>query len=53
LQTTLERYATLYNDHLPQRVLAHRTPRQAMEQWRKDHPEIFVSRLKNQTGLDN
>lgn len=52
LQTTLERYAKLYNDHLPQRALGHRTPRQAMDLWRKSHPEIFVRRLKNQTGLD-
>lgn len=41
LQTTIERYAKLYNDHLPQRALGHRTPRQAMAQWRKDHPELF------------
>lgn len=34
LQATLERYARLYNDHLPQRARGHRTPRQAMEQWR-------------------
>lgn len=53
LQTTLERYAKLYNDHLPQRALGHRTPRQAMDLWRKNHPEIFVRQLKNQTGLDN
>lgn len=52
LQTTLERYAKLYNDHLPQRALGHRTPRQTMDLWRKNHPEIFVRRLKNQTGLD-
>jgi hypothetical protein len=52
LQTTLERYAKLYNDHLPQRALSHRTPRQAMDPWRTNHPEIFVRRLKNQTGLD-
>lgn len=52
LQTTLERYAKLYNDHLPQRALGHRTPRQAMDLWRKNHPEIFVRQLKNQTGLD-
>ncbi|THD06781.1 IS481 family transposase [Metallibacterium scheffleri] len=53
LQTTLERYAKLYNDHLPQRALGHRTPRQAMDLWRKNHPEIFVRQLKNQTGLDS
>ena len=32
LQTTLERYIKLYNDHLPQRVPGHRTPRQAVAQ---------------------
>ena len=52
LQTTLQRYAKLYNDHLPQRALGHRTPRQAMEHWRKDHPELFLRRMNNQTGLD-
>ena len=52
LQTTLQRYAKLYNDHLPQRALGHRTPRQAMEHWRKDHPELFFRRMNNQTGLD-
>ena len=53
LQTTLERYARLYNDQLPQRALGHRTPLQDMDLWRKNHPEIFVRRLKNQTGLDS
>lgn len=52
LQTTLERYAKLYNDHLPQRALGHRTPRQAIAQWRSERPELFVRKLNNQTGLD-
>ncbi len=52
LQTTLERYVKLYNDHLPQRALGHKTPLQALRAWRKDRPELFVRRSKNQTGLD-
>ncbi len=52
LQAPLERHAKIYNGHLPQCALGHRTPRQAMERWREDHPELFVRRSKNQTGLD-
>ncbi len=53
LQTTLERYEKLYNEHLPQRALGHQTPLQAIRAWRKDRPELFVRRPKNQTGLDS
>jgi transposase InsO family protein len=53
LQTTIERYVTLYNEHLPQRALAHQTPLQALRAWRKDRPELFVKNIKNQTGLDS
>ncbi len=52
LQTTLERYEKLYNEHLPQRVLGHQTPLQAIRAWCKDRPELFVRRPKNKTGLD-
>ncbi|WEN15089.1 IS481 family transposase [Rhodanobacter sp. AS-Z3] len=53
LQTTLERYQTLYNEHLPQKALGHKTPVQAIRAWRKERPELFVRKLKNQTELDN
>ena len=53
LQTTIERYVKLYNDHLPQRALGHQTPLQALRIWRKDRPEMFVRRPNNQAGLDN
>ena len=53
LQTTLERYEKLYNEHLPQRALGHKTPLQAVRSWLKDRPELFVRRPKNQTGLDS
>ena len=53
LQTTIERYVKLYNDHLPQRALGHQTPRQAVQAWREKQPGLFVRKLKNQTGLDS
>ena len=52
LQTTIERYATLYNDHLPQKALGHKTPLQAMRTWREQKPELFIRKPKNQAGLD-
>lgn len=49
LHTTIERYVKLYNDdHLPQRALGHKTPRQALRAWRKDRPELFVRRPNKQ-----
>jgi transposase InsO family protein len=53
LQTTIERYVKLYNEHLPQKALGHMTPLKAMRAWRDRKPELFVRRTKNQTGLDN
>ncbi|WHZ12813.1 MAG: Mobile element protein [Burkholderiaceae bacterium] len=32
-EATLLRYVWLYNEHLPQKNLDHRTPMQAMKQW--------------------
>lgn len=52
LQTTIERYAKRYNDHLPQKALGHKTPRQGMLAWRAKQPELFVRKLKNQARLD-
>ena len=42
LATTIARYAILYNQHIPQKALAHRTPLEAARQWQKDKPELFV-----------
>ena len=53
LRTTIERYARLYNDHLPQKALGHRTPLQALRTWHTDRPELFLRRPKNQSGLDS
>ncbi len=53
LQTTIERYVKLYNDHLPQKALGHKTPLQAMRTWRQNRPELFVRKIHNQAGLDS
>jgi transposase InsO family protein len=53
LQTTIARYAKLYNEHLPQRAIGHKTPLQAMRLWRDQRPDLFVRRPKNQTALDS
>ena len=41
LQTTLRRYVWLYNHHLPQKPLGHRSPMAAMKQWYAERPELF------------
>ena len=53
LQSTLQRYEKLYNEHLPQRALGNKTPLQAVREWQSKRPELFVRRPKNQTGLDS
>ena len=52
LETTLERYVTLYNHHIPQRALNHQTPIQALQEWQKKKPDLFVKDVYNLTGLD-
>ncbi|RXZ45045.1 IS481 family transposase [Crenobacter cavernae] len=53
LGDTLERYVLLYNQHLPQLALQHRTPIQAMKEWQKQRPELFKKRVSNRPGLDS
>jgi len=50
LATTTDRYAILYNQHIPQKALAHRTPLEAARQWQKDKPELFVKTVRKLTG---
>lgn len=52
LEATLLRYVLLYNQHLPQRMLTHQTPLQAMKQWQKSHPELFKKQVRNRPGPD-
>ena len=52
LALTLERYVFLYNQHLPQRALKHKTPIQALKEWQQNKPELFNKRVINRPGLD-
>ena len=52
LETTLKRYNWLYNHHINQKALHHRTPIGAMKQWQQDRPELFRKRVINHAGPD-
>ncbi len=52
LAQTLYRYALLYNQQLPQSTLGSKTPLDAMKQWYKSHPHLFVKRPCNLAGGD-
>ncbi len=53
LEALLQRYAHLSNHHIPQRVLEHKTPIQAMQEWQHKRPDIFVKQVRNQEGPDS
>ncbi|MEO8810024.1 MAG: IS481 family transposase, partial [Rhodanobacter sp.] len=50
LTTTIARYSILYNQHIPQKALAHRAPLEAARQWQKDKPELFVKAVRKLPG---
>ena len=52
LEQTLMRYVHLYNTQLPQSALRSRTPMQAMKDWHKSHPHLFVKTPRNRPGRD-
>lgn len=41
LEQTILRYAYLYNQHNPQRVLGHETRVEALKGWQKTKPDLF------------
>jgi transposase InsO family protein len=49
---TLLNYLKLYNHHIPQRAIGTKTPIQALKEWQRSKPELFVKRVYDQTGLD-
>ena len=53
LEETLIRYLQIYNSNIPQRNLGHVTPMEALNKWRKTHPELFKKSECNHPGLDN
>lgn len=52
LEQTIMRYVALYNTQLPQSALASRTPVQAMKDWHKSNPELFLKKPGNHPGCD-
>ena len=52
LETTLHRYAWLYNQQLPQSALGSKTPLQAMKDWHKLKPKLFKIQPYYRPGCD-
>ena len=52
LEQTIIRYVALYNTQFPQSALGGRTPMQAMKDWYKSNPELFIKRPTNHPGRD-
>lgn len=52
LETTLRRYVILYNQHIPQKALDHKTPMDALRDWHKRQPDLFVRPVRNLRGPD-
>lgn len=52
LEQTLKRYSHLYNHHIPQKALNHRTPVQTLKDWQASHPELFIRQVRNHPGPD-
>ena len=53
LEQTIMRYVALYNTQLPQSALGSRTPLQAMKDWNKSNPELFVKKPGNRPECDS
>ena len=52
LELTLMNYLKVYNHHISQRALGHKTPIQSLKEWHQKQPELFIKRVYNHTGLD-
>jgi transposase InsO family protein len=53
LELTLMRSVQLHTPQLPQSALGSRTPMQAMKDWHKTYPHLFVESPSNQAGRDS
>ena len=53
LEETLMQYLAIYNLNIPQRNLGHATPTEALDKWRKTHPDLFKNPECNHPGLDS
>lgn len=52
LEETLLRYVSLYNHLLPQTALGGKPPIQAMKDWFKSHPNLFLRQPYDRPGYD-
>ena len=52
LEEALIQYLNIYNSNIPQRNIGHVTPVEAVNKWRKTHPELFKKSECNHPGLD-
>jgi len=50
LATTIKRYGVLYNQHIPQKALGHKTPLDSLREWQKKQPELFVRNVRKLPG---
>lgn len=53
LTQTLQRYVYLYNYHIPQKNLNHKTPIDTLKAWQQSHPHLFRKRVINHPGPDS
>lgn len=53
LEQTLKRYCWLYNHHIPQKALHHKTPIATMKEWQEKSPDLFYKNVTNHAGPDN
>ena len=44
LEQALKRYGWLYNHHIPQRALNHKTPIATMQEWQEKRPYLFCKK---------
>ncbi|CUI05008.1 hypothetical protein BN2497_4793 [Janthinobacterium sp. CG23_2] len=49
---TLLNYLKLYNHHIPERAIGSEMPIQALKEWQRNKPELFVKRVYDQMRLD-
>ena len=52
LESTLMNHQNIYNHHIPQRALNHLSPIEALQDWRRKYPELFVKRVYKQAELN-
>ena len=52
LETTLQRYLHLYNQHIPQKNLGHVTPIAKLQEYYRIKPKLFQKKPINHPGPD-